>query len=242
MSLSQALATAISGLRANQAGLSLVAANVANADTPGYVRKTVNQVAIAGNGTGIGVQVSRDQARARSIRAAAIAGRRIPARPMPTRARRCISSCRTSTASPAPATRSIRSTTISPRRCRRCRPARTIPPRAVAVLSSAQLLTQQLNQMSDQHPGPAQRCRARHLRRGDQGERGDAARSPQLNQQIAACRPNDSATADADGSARQLYRSAVAVDGHQRRHRPTTIRSPSSPIRACSSSAPGLAS
>jgi flagellar hook-associated protein 1 FlgK len=55
MSLSQALVTAISGLKVNQAGLSLVAANVANADTPGYVRKTVNQVATAGAGTGIGV-------------------------------------------------------------------------------------------------------------------------------------------------------------------------------------------
>src|SRR6185312_9707027 len=55
MSLSQALVSAISGLKVNQAGLSLVAANVANADTPGYVRKTVNQVATAGAGTGIGV-------------------------------------------------------------------------------------------------------------------------------------------------------------------------------------------
>lgn len=34
----------MSGLRANQAALSLVSSNVANAETPGYVRKTVNQV------------------------------------------------------------------------------------------------------------------------------------------------------------------------------------------------------
>ena len=45
MSLSQALAAAISGLRVNQTSLTLVAANVANAGTPGYVRKTVDQVA-----------------------------------------------------------------------------------------------------------------------------------------------------------------------------------------------------
>src|SRR5882757_4525645 len=45
MGLSQALATAMSGLRATQASLSLVGSNVANAETPGYVRKTVNQVA-----------------------------------------------------------------------------------------------------------------------------------------------------------------------------------------------------
>src|SRR5665647_2002380 len=58
MSLSQALSSAISGLKVNQSGLALVAANVANADTPGYVRKTVNQVAVAGNNTGIGVNIS----------------------------------------------------------------------------------------------------------------------------------------------------------------------------------------
>jgi flagellar hook-associated protein 1 FlgK len=58
MSLSQALSAAISGLKVNQSGLALVAANVANADTPGYVRKTVTQVATAGNGTGISVRMS----------------------------------------------------------------------------------------------------------------------------------------------------------------------------------------
>ena len=35
----------MSGLRATQASLALVSSNVANAETPGYVRKTVNQVA-----------------------------------------------------------------------------------------------------------------------------------------------------------------------------------------------------
>src|SRR5262245_37883049 len=47
MSLSQALATAVSGLRASQAGLSLIAANVANAETLGYVRKTLTHVETA---------------------------------------------------------------------------------------------------------------------------------------------------------------------------------------------------
>ena len=61
MGLSQALASAISGLKVNQAGLSLVAANVANADTPGYVRKTVNQVATGGNNAGIGVRITAIQ-------------------------------------------------------------------------------------------------------------------------------------------------------------------------------------
>ncbi|HZN28724.1 MAG TPA: flagellar hook-associated protein FlgK, partial [Xanthobacteraceae bacterium] len=58
MSLTQALATAVSGLRVNQAGLSLVAANVANADTPGYVRKTPIQVTIAAGDLGVGVRVA----------------------------------------------------------------------------------------------------------------------------------------------------------------------------------------
>ena len=44
MGLSQALSTARSGLRATQASRARVSANVANAETPGYVRKTTNQV------------------------------------------------------------------------------------------------------------------------------------------------------------------------------------------------------
>ena len=42
-----------------------------------------------------------------------------------------------------------------------------------AVVSSAQLLSQQLNQMTDQHPGFARRRRARDFGRGQQGQRGD---------------------------------------------------------------------
>src|SRR5665647_3498360 len=55
MSLSQALSAAISGLKVNQSALSLVAANVANANTPGYTRKTLTQAETAGNDTGISV-------------------------------------------------------------------------------------------------------------------------------------------------------------------------------------------
>jgi flagellar hook-associated protein 1 FlgK len=58
MSLTQALSAAISGLKVNQSGMALVAANVANADTPGYIRKSVAQVASAGNNTGISVSMS----------------------------------------------------------------------------------------------------------------------------------------------------------------------------------------
>jgi flagellar hook-associated protein 1 FlgK len=58
MSLSQALAISLSGLRTTQAGLSLVAGNVANAQTPGYVRKTMMQDTTVAGGIGGGVRVA----------------------------------------------------------------------------------------------------------------------------------------------------------------------------------------
>lgn len=56
MGLSQALISSIAGLNTTQSNLALVSANVANAGTPGYVRKTPNQVSTAANGTAIGVR------------------------------------------------------------------------------------------------------------------------------------------------------------------------------------------
>ena len=56
MGLSQALISSIAGLNTTQSNLALVSANVANAGTPGYVRKTPNQVATAANGTAVGVR------------------------------------------------------------------------------------------------------------------------------------------------------------------------------------------
>ena len=61
MGLTQTLATSLSGLTATQTGLSIVAGNVANADTPGYVRKTLVQVPIGSGDAGIGVRVSAIQ-------------------------------------------------------------------------------------------------------------------------------------------------------------------------------------
>src|ERR1700722_5299593 len=57
MSLGSALATAMSGLRANQGALSIVSSNVANAQTPGYVTESINQVEVASGGTGASVSV-----------------------------------------------------------------------------------------------------------------------------------------------------------------------------------------
>ncbi|WP_213770170.1 flagellar hook-associated protein FlgK [Bradyrhizobium sp. dw_78] len=58
MGLSSALATAMSGLRANQAALSITSSNVANAQTPGYVTQSVNQVEVASGGIGSSVEVT----------------------------------------------------------------------------------------------------------------------------------------------------------------------------------------
>jgi len=58
MGLGQALSSAVSGLRVTQSGLSLVASNIANAETPGYVKKTVSQVATASGELTIGVRLS----------------------------------------------------------------------------------------------------------------------------------------------------------------------------------------
>lgn len=57
MSLSDALSIAMSGLRANQAAMSLVSSNVANAETPGYVRKTLDQVSTNSGSYGTNVRI-----------------------------------------------------------------------------------------------------------------------------------------------------------------------------------------
>jgi len=58
MSLAQALNAAVSGLHVSQGGLSIVAGNVANANTAGYIRKTVNQVSIAAGETSVSVRIT----------------------------------------------------------------------------------------------------------------------------------------------------------------------------------------
>jgi flagellar hook-associated protein 1 FlgK len=57
MSLGDALSIAMAGLRANQAAMSLVSSNVANAETPGYVRKTTDQITTSTGTAGSGVNV-----------------------------------------------------------------------------------------------------------------------------------------------------------------------------------------
>jgi flagellar hook-associated protein 1 len=57
MSLGSALATAMTGLRANQAALSIVSSNIANSQTPGYVTRTTNQTETVSGDAGANVSV-----------------------------------------------------------------------------------------------------------------------------------------------------------------------------------------
>lgn len=58
MSLDVSMKTAASGLIAAQAGLRATSDNIANVNTPGYVRKAIDQVPLVGAGMGMGVSVS----------------------------------------------------------------------------------------------------------------------------------------------------------------------------------------
>ena len=58
MGLSSALANAMSGLTANQAALAITSANVANANTAGYVAESVNQIEQPTGGVGASVLVT----------------------------------------------------------------------------------------------------------------------------------------------------------------------------------------
>lgn len=58
MSLSTALTSALGGLRTTQAQMQVVSGNVANADTPGYNRRSAQLVETAANGSVTGVRVA----------------------------------------------------------------------------------------------------------------------------------------------------------------------------------------
>jgi flagellar hook-associated protein 1 len=58
MSLGSALSNAMSGLRANQAALSVVSSNIANAQTPGYIAQSTNQIEVITGDTGSSVIVT----------------------------------------------------------------------------------------------------------------------------------------------------------------------------------------
>jgi flagellar hook-associated protein 1 FlgK len=71
MSITQALNTSLSGLRATQAGLALVASNVANAQTTGYVRRTLDLTNASSTGESVrvvGINRELDQYLQRQLR------------------------------------------------------------------------------------------------------------------------------------------------------------------------------
>lgn len=57
MSLGNAIGAALSGLQLTQTGVGLIADNIANAETPGYVRKSLLQTPTSSAGGGAGVRV-----------------------------------------------------------------------------------------------------------------------------------------------------------------------------------------
>ena len=57
MSLTAMIANATSGLQAAQSGLRVTSDNIANVNTAGYVRKTLQQTSRVSNGVGAGVDV-----------------------------------------------------------------------------------------------------------------------------------------------------------------------------------------
>jgi len=58
MGLTQALATSLAGLNATQANLGIVAGNVANAQTPGYIAQSLTQAAVSTGDSGDSVRVA----------------------------------------------------------------------------------------------------------------------------------------------------------------------------------------
>lgn len=191
MSLTQALSTALSGLQVNQASISIVAANVANADTPGYTRKVVNQVAIGGSAS-IGVRVSDIQREIDLYIQRQLRVENAGASYADTRAN-MYSQLQDIYGQPGADTslESVYNSFTSALQVLSTSP--DDPGARTAVVNSAQLLTQQLNQLS----GNIQSLRANaELGIADAVNKANEAMTQiaSLNGQIAAGTPGDAAT------------------------------------------------
>jgi flagellar hook-associated protein 1 len=191
MSLTQALSTALSGLQVNQASISMVASNVANADTPGYTRKVVNQVAIGGDAS-IGVRVSDIQREIDLYIQKQLRVENAGASYADTRAN-MYSQLQDIYGQPGADTslESVYNSFTSALQVLSTSP--DDPGARTAVVNSAQLLTQQLNQLS----GSIQGLRANaELGIADAVNKANEAMSQiaSLNAQIAAGTPGNAAT------------------------------------------------
>ena len=192
MSLTQALSSALSGLQVNQASIAMVAANVANADTPGYTRKVVDQVSTGGSAS-IGVRVSDIQREIDLYIQRQLRVENAGASYADTRAR-MYSQLQETYGQPGSATalESVYNNFTSALQALSTSP--DDPGARTAVINSAQLLTQQLNQLS----GSIQGLRANaELGIADAVNKANEAMTQiaSLNQQIAGSTPGDSATA-----------------------------------------------
>ena len=192
MSLTQALSSALSGLQVTQASIAMVAANVANADTPGYTRKVVNQVATGAN-TSIGVRVSDIQRILDLYIQKQLRTENAGASYADTRAR-MYSQLQDVYGQPGADTSLESSYNSFTSSLQALSTSPDDPGARSAVINSAQLLAQQLNQLSDS----VQALRANaELGISDAVNQANTAMSQiaSLNQQIAASTPGDSATA-----------------------------------------------
>lgn len=192
MGLTQALSSALSGLQANQTAISMVAANVANADTPGYTRKTVNLVSTGAN-TSIGVRVSDIQRQIDLYVQRQLRIENSGASYADTRAQ-MYSQLQNIYGQPGSDTslESVYNSFTSSLQTLSTSP--DDPAARTAVINSAQLLTQQLNQLSNS----VQALRANaELGISDAVNKANDAMTQiaALNQQIAASTPGDAATA-----------------------------------------------
>jgi flagellar hook-associated protein 1 len=192
MSLTQALTSALSGLQVNQASIAMVAANVANADTPGYTRKVVNQIATGGS-TSIGVRVSDIQREIDLYIQRQLRIENAGASYADTRAR-MYSQLQEIYGQPGSDTalESVYNSFTSALQVLSTSP--DDPGARTAVVHSAQLLAQQLNQLSDNIQGlraNAELAIADAVNRANEA----MAQIASLNQQIAGSTPGDGATA-----------------------------------------------
>ncbi len=192
MSLTQALSSALSGLQVNQASISMVAANVANADTPGYTRKVVNQVATGGSSS-IGVRVSDIQREIDLYIQRQLRVENAGASFADTRAR-MYSQLQDLYGQPGADTalESVYNSFTSALQVLSTSP--DDPGARTAVINSGQLLAQQLNQLSNNIQGLRANAEL-GISDAVNKANGAMAQIATLNQQIAASTPGDSATA-----------------------------------------------
>ena len=213
MSLTQALSTSTAGLRTTQAALALIASNVANAETPGYVRKTLVQATSSAGGNGVSVRIAEitrefDQYIQRQLRVETAGGSYADKRAeLYSRLQQVYGTPGSDAALETvfnKFTDSLQALTTSPD---------SIAARA-AVLSAAKVLAQQLNSMTTDIQ--ALRSDA-ELGLGDAAARANNAMQQiaAINRQLSQSGTNDAATATHARSARHVYRRIVAPDGYQ---------------------------